>query len=135
MVRFKNRYLVIQVQWKGGRPPPGLNEPALLAEVRASLGENFGDDGLGRALGSLQVKFWEPKCSLLIVRCNRSDLREVWCAMTLLTDVRRVACMFRVLRVCGTLRACQAHAREHVRGLLDASEGAAVEGQIDSLEP
>ena len=76
MVRFKNRYLLVEVVWKGGRPDAGLSEAVLLGLFRESLTENFGDHLAGLEQAALQVKFYSPVTSLCVVRCGRDHHRE-----------------------------------------------------------
>lgn len=78
MVRFKNRYPLAEVIWKDGRADDGLTEAILLGALRESLAINFGDSGVGLALQSLQVKYFNPLTNLLILRCGREQLKEVW---------------------------------------------------------
>ncbi len=76
-MRFKNRYLVLELWWKDGRAGGGVDEPALLAAFRASLGAHFGAVGLGSALASLTVKYYNPGTGVCVVRCSREEHRQV----------------------------------------------------------
>ena len=76
-MRFKNRYLVLELWWKDGRADGGVDEPALLAAFRASLGAHFGAVGLGSALASLAVKYYNPGTGVCVVRCSREEHRQV----------------------------------------------------------
>jgi ribonuclease P/MRP protein subunit POP5 len=77
MVRFKNRYLLVEMVWKDGRMDTSLNEAALLPVLRDSMAVNFGDHGLGMALASLSVKYYNPLTGLCVVRCSRDQFKEV----------------------------------------------------------
>ena len=58
MVRFKNRYLVVEIAHNDGRAMEERGkERAVLDTLRESLRDNFGDVGLGRALGALSVRY------------------------------------------------------------------------------
>ncbi|KAL4433886.1 hypothetical protein ABPG75_000327 [Micractinium tetrahymenae] len=111
MVRFKNRYLLFEVCWKDGRFDDSITEAILLAAFRDSLQQNFGDYGLGCALASFQVKYYNPVSSLCIVRCSRDEYRQVWVSLCLLTEVRHRAVLLRLLHLTGTVAACQKAAR------------------------
>ena len=76
-MRFKNRYLLLELVWKDARMDNVLLEPALLARFRESLAANFGDHGVGLALQSLQVKYYYALTGLCIVRCSREQHRQV----------------------------------------------------------
>jgi ribonuclease P/MRP protein subunit POP5 len=77
MVRFKNRYLLMEVIWKDGRVDDGLAEANIQTALRESLAANFGDYGIGMSLQSLQVKYYNPLTSHLIVRGGREQLKQV----------------------------------------------------------
>lgn len=77
MVRFKNRYLLLELIWKDARIDLSLPEAALLGAFRDSMQSNFGDYGLGTALASLQVKYFNSVTGLCIVRCSREQHRQV----------------------------------------------------------
>lgn len=111
MVRFKNRYMLFEVCWKDGRFDDTITEAALLATFRDSLQQNFGDYGLGCALASFQVKYYNPVSNLCIVRCSRDEYRQVWASLCLLTELRHRAVRLRLLRLTGTVASCQAAAR------------------------
>ncbi|KAK9868193.1 hypothetical protein WJX84_000151 [Apatococcus fuscideae] len=100
MVRFKNRYLVFELIWKDG-------EAALLSTFRDLVAQNFGDHGLGQALASLSVKHYNPFTGVCVIRCSRDQAREVWAALSMLTDLRNRTVMLHFLAITGTVRKCQ----------------------------
>ena len=81
MVRFKNRYVLVELVWKDGRIDASLNETTLLSVLRESLAINFGDHELGLSLASLQVKFYNPLTGMCVVRCSRDQYKEVCCSV------------------------------------------------------
>ncbi|KAL4419534.1 hypothetical protein ABPG77_005765 [Micractinium sp. CCAP 211/92] len=132
MVRFKNRYMLFEVCWKDGRYDDTITEAALLATFRDSLQQNFGDFGLGCALASFQVKYYNPVSNLCIVRCSRDEYRQVWATLCLLTEVHHRAVLLRLLRLTGTVAACQkatrvAHAAATAGRRLPAQQARAAE--------
>ena len=120
MVRFKNAYAVCGVEWKGGRAaePPG--EAAVLAGLREAVGGAFGVAGLARAQGALQVKYFEARSGIFVLRCDRAEFRRVWAAAALLTELCRTTCAVHVLRRSGSLRACKAAARSELTARLES---------------
>ncbi|PSC69139.1 spindle assembly abnormal 6-like protein [Micractinium conductrix] len=110
-MRFKNRYLLFELQWKDGRLDEGLSEAALLASFRDSLQQNFGDHGLGCALASFQVKYYNPVSCLCAVRCSRDEYRQIWASLCLLTEVKHRVVRLRLLHLTGTVASCQRAAR------------------------
>ena len=105
----------------------GAGAAELLAAIRDSLQLNFGDAALGGALASLQgasspllahrsrcalsaaqrryhaaVKYFNARTGLLVLRCGRGEHAAVWASLTLLTQLRGRAAMFRLLHLAGT---------------------------------
>mmetsp|Transcript_2310 Transcript_2310/g.6753 ORF Transcript_2310/g.6753 Transcript_2310/m.6753 type:complete len:142 (+) Transcript_2310:288-713(+) len=107
MVRFKNRYLLLEVLWKDGKVDTGIDKQEMLTALRLSMRENFGFHGLGSVLTSLQVKYFNPTTNLLILRCDRDQTRKVWCSATLLTQIQHRTMMMRLVHQGGTLKSCQ----------------------------
>ncbi|KAK9833872.1 hypothetical protein WJX74_008434 [Apatococcus lobatus] len=107
MVRFKNRYLVFELIWKDGKRDESLGESALLNAFRELVAQNFGDHGLGQALASLQVKYYNPFTGVCVIRCSRDQAREVWVALSMLTDLRNRTAMLHFLAITGTVQNCK----------------------------
>ncbi|KAK9819175.1 hypothetical protein WJX81_006362 [Elliptochloris bilobata] len=119
-MRFKNRYLLLELVWKDARADDALLEPTLLACFRQSIWTCFGDHGLGLALASLQVKFHSALTGLCIVRCSRDQHRQVWGALSTITEIRHRTVLLRLLHLGGTLASCQRTALAHSRASLAA---------------
>jgi len=89
MVRFKNRYLVVEIAHNDGRAMEERGkERAVLDTLRESLRENFGDVGLGRALGALSVRYVDAMTGVCVVRCGREVAREVRGAIATIQEMR-----------------------------------------------
>ncbi|KAI9774264.1 MAG: hypothetical protein M1840_004158 [Geoglossum simile] len=129
MVRLKNRYLLVHILYPTTPSPPdnpvpptllfnapspsSLTPSVLLAAVRSSVAQLYGDYGLGAISSSLAVKYLSQATSTAIVRVARNHYRMVWAAVTFLTEVAARECVVRVGRVCGTVRKAELEA---VRG-------------------
>lgn len=144
MVRFKNRYVVMEVVWRErSKADEALSEAALLALLRDALAANFGDYGLGSSLPSLQVKFFSPYTQLFVLRCSRDVYRKVLAAATMVTDIGHRAAFLRLLHVAGTVQACS-EAAFRLNGLLaerlglaagrHAAAAAALHSKLQTLE-
>ena len=77
MVRFKNRFLLVELIWKDGRIDETVTEANIQSLLRDSIALNFGDYGLGICFASQQVKYYNPLTNLCIVRCGREQYKEV----------------------------------------------------------
>ena len=118
-----------------------LNEAALLPVLRDGMAVNFGDYGLGMALASLSVKYYNPLTGLSVVRCSRDQCKEVChlsflkqcdqnhntemdiisgqmasqvlACLTTVTSIRHRTVLIRLLHNGGTLSSCQRAAMQH----------------------
>lgn len=134
--------------------------PSLLAKlIRDEVAALFGDWGIGRlggvGAGGVSVKYLSPATSTAIIRCPRASFRLVWTALACMARVPELgakrggggggappaltrACVFRVLRVSGTMRKAEEEAirrarREIVR-LQGREEVGVLQGIVGDLE-
>ncbi|GKZ68611.1 hypothetical protein AnigIFM50267_003350 [Aspergillus niger] len=141
-----------QAQLQIHSPTSDALTPGLLAKmVREEVSLMFGDYGVGRlggaGAGGISVKYLSPATSTAIIRCPRASFRLVWTALTCMSQVpgfseggsKRTtrACVFRVIRVSGTMRKAEEEAirrarREIVR-LREAEESGVLEGLLGGL--
>ncbi|KAJ5611235.1 hypothetical protein N7510_007954 [Penicillium lagena] len=113
-------------------PTPDTLTPGLLAKmVREEVSALFGDWGVGKLgganAGGINVKYLSPATSTAIIRCPRASFRLVWTALTYMSHVPdqyeqpdkrsggKRACVFRVLRVSGTMRKAEEEAIRRAR--------------------
>ncbi|KAF7590627.1 hypothetical protein BBP40_002575 [Aspergillus hancockii] len=142
-----------QSQLRIHAPTSDVLTPSLLAKmVREEVAEIFGDWGVGRlggvGAGGVSVKYLSPATSTAIIRCPRASFRLVWTAITYMSRVPEIGdrrnvvmtrpCVFRVIRVSGTMRkaeevAIQKARREIVR-LRGADEAGVLGGLVSGLE-
>mmetsp|Transcript_682 Transcript_682/g.1723 ORF Transcript_682/g.1723 Transcript_682/m.1723 type:complete len:142 (-) Transcript_682:33-458(-) len=137
MVRFKNRYLLMEVIWKDGKVDKTLDNQQMTGIFRDAMLENFGTLGLGSVLASLQVKYYNPVTNLLLIRCSRDSVSQVWACATLLRAVNHRTMLVRMVHQGGTLRCCQEAAvkynREVLRRLPASAQGLAGPAEADIL--
>jgi ribonuclease P/MRP protein subunit POP5 len=125
-----------------------LTPQLLLKAVRAEIGQLFGDYGLGALGGHLSgklyitkrtchggvrntefatVKYLSLATSTFILRCSRDHYKMLWAALTVMDHVPVKdgrPCIFRVVRVSGTIRKAEEEAIRQARALvLAAKEG------------
>ncbi|KAL5325714.1 hypothetical protein ACEPPN_006844 [Leptodophora sp. 'Broadleaf-Isolate-01'] len=138
MVRLKHRYLLVNIlypeleksQSKSNVPDivvfnqptsASLTNQALLRGLRAEISSLFGDYGSGAVSESLTVKYLSPATSTFILRVARAHYRIVWAALSLMSSVPiqdGKKCVFRVVRVSGTIRKAEEEAIRRARELI-----------------
>ncbi|KAF4587494.1 Rpp14 family [Ophiocordyceps camponoti-floridani] len=145
MVRIKERYLLVNIIYP---PSPQksftseatvpnlivqhqptvdkLTTQALLKAIRAEIAVLFGDYGSGAFEGHLSVKYHSLATSTFILRCARAHYKMLWAALTMMTHVPvkdGLPCIFRVVRVSGTMRKAEEEAIRQARQLILATKG------------
>ncbi|TAQ87552.1 hypothetical protein B7494_g4116 [Chlorociboria aeruginascens] len=156
MVRLKNRYLLVNIlypdleknQSKSDIPDivtfnqpttDALSAQTLLQGIRAEVADLFGDYGSGAIADSLSVKYLSTATSTFILRVSRTHYRIVWAALSLMNTVpvrKGKNCVFRVVRVSGTIRKAEEEAIRRAREIIlkarreSAENGEAILGKI-----
>ncbi|KAK3294641.1 Rpp14/Pop5 family-domain-containing protein [Chaetomium fimeti] len=142
MVRLKDRYLLANILYTD--VPPGqakdsvpdlllYNQPTtselrpqlLLKAIRSEVASLFGDCGSGAIDRSLQVKYLSPATSTFILRVSRAHYRLVWAALSFMNRVPvrdGRPCVFRVVRVSGTIRKVEEEAVRRAKLLVLAAK-------------
>lgn len=118
-----------------------LTPQALMKAIRNEISQLFGDHGLGALSGNLSgrnheltscgtlltrsVKYMSLATSTVILRCHRTHYRMLWAALTLMDHVPVKdgrPCIFRVVRVSGTIRKAEEEAIRQARALVLAAK-------------
>ncbi|KAK3688370.1 Rpp14/Pop5 family-domain-containing protein [Podospora appendiculata] len=157
MVRLKDRYLLVSIVYtdvpagahsKGPSPVPDLllyNQPSegalkpqlLLKAIRSEVASLFGDCGSGSVDRSLQVKYLSVATSTFILRISRSHYRLVWAALSFMDRVpikNGRPCIFRVVRVSGTIRKVEEEAIRRAKLLILAAKDEMAGKSSNALE-
>ncbi|KAI0403742.1 Rpp14 family protein [Xylaria palmicola] len=149
MVRIKERYLLVNILYptelgtRANLPDVVvLNQPttadltpiALLRAIRAEVAALFGDYGSGALEGG--VKYHSQATSTFILRIARASYRFVWAALSFMNSVpvkNGKPCVFRVVRVSGTIRKAEEEAIRRARNLIFEAKGEQPTKTPDSL--
>lgn len=107
MVRFKNRYLLLELVWDDGKVDVKLSGKDLYLEIKRSMKEQFGDFGWAAVAMSCQVKYYNPLTNLAIVRTPRGNHQAIMCAITLIRQIKKRSVQFRLIHLGGTIKQCQ----------------------------
>ncbi|KAJ5647822.1 hypothetical protein N7490_004194 [Penicillium lividum] len=127
--------------------------PGLLAKmIREEVSELYGDCGVGKlggaSAGGINVKYLSPATSTAILRCPRASFRLVWSALTYMSHVpaaggdpsqkrpnggKERGCVFRVLRVSGTMKKAEEEAIRRARREIVRVRGIEEQGVLGDL--
>ena len=131
MVRHKNRYLLVSLEWEDGRGMRGCGTRELVSLIRDTIRAQFGDFGLAHVIKSLQVKVCFDEVSLAIVRVDRESLRMLWGALSLVTEIGKRRVTLHVVNVSGSARCGRSAAQKHLDSLAETMEDTAAREAID----
>ncbi|GAB7343309.1 hypothetical protein MBLNU457_1359t1 [Dothideomycetes sp. NU457] len=160
MVRLKHRYLLVNILYPDSASnsksstskllpdtvhfnspsPDALTPQLLLRLIRDNLSDLFGDYGSGMYFTEILffvVKYLSPATSTAIVRVTRAHYRLVWAALTYTTRLPGpidVACVFRVVRVSGTIRKSEEEAIRRAKASILRASRAALGGEGKSRD-
>ncbi|EGG01957.1 uncharacterized protein MELLADRAFT_110616 [Melampsora larici-populina 98AG31] len=113
MVRFKNRYVLINLMFNPNLinlqtdELINLNSKEILESIRHSILQHFGELNLGQSTASLNIKYYSPITSLLILRCSRDSISIVRVALMLIRQIKGHDVIFQSINVSGTMRKTQ----------------------------
>ncbi|KAK5998264.1 Ribonuclease P/MRP protein subunit POP5 [Cladobotryum mycophilum] len=148
MVRIKERYLLVNIVYppdlaKSSKLPDyvvqhqptieRLTPQVLVKAIKAEIGLLFGDYGLGALEGNLSVKYLSLATSTFILRCSRAHYQLLWSALTFMDHIPvrdGRPCIFRVVRVSGTMRKAEEEAIRQARRLILAAKAEAGNASI-----
>ncbi|KAK7228799.1 hypothetical protein V2G26_000969 [Clonostachys chloroleuca] len=146
MVRVKERYLLVNIIYPpaegsrvGKSTTPNLvvqHQPTtenltpgiLVRALKSQVASLFGDYGAGCLESDLSVKYLSLATSTAIIRCSRDHYQMLWSALTFMDRVPTKdgsgrPCIFRVVRVSGTIRKAEEEAiRQAKQRLIEAKE-------------
>ena len=122
MVRFKNRYLLIELVWADNKHDPSLSSYILVQALKELIRAEFGEYGLACALQALQgkiiccielitplivyaifiVKYLNNVTNLCILRVAREYHKLIWTCVTMMKQLQNRNLTMRVIHSGGT---------------------------------
>ncbi|XP_029212568.2 ribonuclease P/MRP protein subunit POP5-like [Acropora millepora] len=118
MVRYKRRYLMVEISFQDKKVGESINENSIYAKVKEAVQEFHGDYGVACLARYLKVKYVNPITGMVFIGCSRDYYRMLWSAITFIRNLSGRLCTFQVLHVGGTLRSCQRFLIRHNRNKL-----------------
>lgn len=107
MVRFKCRYLLVEVTW-GVRAPPTVSSVDVFRTLRATVQQQLGELGAAHITQSVQIKYWNGVTGVAIVRVARDFAASLRLCIESVREVTRgVPGVLRVVHAAGSMRLCQ----------------------------
>lgn len=102
MVRFKVRYVLFQIHFEQD-PDLTINDSNLYNAIKDAIDINFGNYGIG----SVSIKYYNPKTCLGILRIDRNNARQLMAALTFITSIKKQSVYIQCLHLSGTIKKVQ----------------------------
>ncbi|XP_065830911.1 ribonuclease P/MRP protein subunit POP5-like [Oscarella lobularis] len=106
MVRFKCRYVVLELVYEDDKTDLSLTTRDLLNALRDIIQTIHGEFGAAQ-VRHLSAKYLNVHSRTAVVKCGIKSYRTLLSAMPFVRHLRRLPCTVRSLRLAGTLRSCQ----------------------------
>ncbi|KAL5713627.1 ribonuclease P [Ranunculus cassubicifolius] len=116
MVRFRNRYLVMEIfldpnnkdHLSKTQDDPIIVTPYNISKaIKDSLLINFGECGSAAIIGSFQVVYVNPITKVCILRVSREGHEKLWSSTTMVKSIGNCPVVFNLLDLSGNSRACK----------------------------
>ncbi|KAG9411666.1 RNA-binding protein pop5 [Aphanomyces cochlioides] len=107
MVRFKNRYVIVDITTSRGKKKSTIHPRDIYSMVIASMGNNFGDIGVGLMMHATQVIYYNATTQLAVVRCDRDYATQVQACLTFVGEFQHQDIKYQTIRICGSNRTCK----------------------------
>jgi RNase P/RNase MRP subunit POP5 len=102
MVRFKNRYILLEISFLNNEIISGLSKYTILSSITDETAEIFGL--ASSQFGLISIKYYSCYTNLAIVRVERDSYKQVWACLTMITKIKNRQCKLRVLQISGTIK-------------------------------
>ena len=120
MVKFKSRYLLIELQYQNecNNSVKLLDANQLYNHISKQVKIYFGDVGLGKIKRNFQVKYNNNYTNLLIMRINRDYLDILLTVLSLISNIYNNILRFRIIKVSGTIKKVEVLATNYLKNWL-----------------
>jgi len=103
MVRFKNRYILVEIETPNEESINDISSYDLLIAIRDSISSNYGDLGAAKT-AFFQVKYYNAAVRIAIIRVARDYISMLANSITFVTQVKSKSVKLRQLRCSGTIK-------------------------------
>ncbi|KRW99695.1 hypothetical protein PPERSA_03496 [Pseudocohnilembus persalinus] len=115
MVRFKQRYLLCEIQYENElrNDQQELSAKQLKNTILESIHQNYGELGVVKA-GNLQIKYWNTLTNIFLVRIARDYRDMLWTSLIFLNNFNGNPCKIKTLHCSATIKKCEIKAQRYL---------------------
>ena len=120
MVKFKSRYLLIEVIYEDNKlKKHDTNKFAKI--LKNEIEKNFGEISLGKINKNLQIKYANNFTNMLIIRVGKEYIKLMRAAIVLTNKIDFEKVRLRIIGISGTIKGAEKRATKYLEDFLDNS--------------
>ena len=120
MVKFKSRYLLIEVLYEDKMLQK--HDASKFAKViKNEVEKNFGEINLGKINKNLQIKYVNNYTNMLIIRVGKEYIKLMRTAIVLINKIEYENVRLRILGISGTIKGAEKRATKFLSDFIDNS--------------
>ena len=107
MVRFKNRYVLVELEVHDNYMEEEQSEKDIMKAIKGSIQDNFGEFTLAKIVSGLKQIYYNFNSKILIVRCFRDYQKYLRGSQFFLDKINNIILRLRIIKSSGTLKKCE----------------------------
>ena len=121
MVKFKSRYLLIEVLYEDKMLQK--HDASKFAKViKNEVEKNFGEINLGKINKNLQIKYVNNYTNMLIIRVGKEYIKLMRAALILINKIDYEKVRLRIIGISGTIKGAEKRATKFLEDFIDNSK-------------
>ena len=120
MVKFKSRYLLIEVLYEDKKLQK--HDASKFARIiKNEIEKNFGEISLGKINKNLQIKYVNNFTNMLIIRVGKEYIKLMRAALVLINKIDFEKVRLRIIGISGTIKGAEKRATQFLEDFVDYS--------------
>ena len=121
MVKFKSRYLLIEVLYEDKMLQK--HDASKFAKIiKNEIEKNFGEINLGKINKNLQIKYVNNYTNMLIIRVGKEYIKLMRAALILINKIDYEKVRLRIIGISGTIKGAEKRATKFLEDFIDNSK-------------
>ena len=121
MVKFKSRYLLIEVLYEDKMLQK--HDASKFAKIiKNEVEKNFGEINLGKINKNLQIKYVNNYTNMLIIRVGKEYIKLMRAALILINKIDYEKVRLRIIGISGTIKGAKKRATKFLEDFIDNSK-------------
>ena len=132
MVKFKSRYLLIEVIYEDNKIKK-YDTSKFAKIIKNEIEKNFGEISLGKINKNLQIKYVNNYTNMLIIRVGKEYIKLMRAAIVLINKIEFEKVRMRILGISGTIKGAEKRATKYLEDFIDNSNKLLLNKNLNEL--